>query len=269
MNLDDLLQTTNNLQAEINELNWNENDVRHSFYALFYSSVYQFYLGKSVFHLTYLISKQKVFFNEDVLYYEKHVKRLHEIPISPILARGYDGNLSRQIILGTWTTFELSVSLIFDYIVNEHEFNSLIKSMNAKLIKAMSSLEEENKELIMKILKKSSFVPLLRKFNFIVKQNKEAYGGNLNSDREFIEFLNRLRNCMVHSNGYYTGDNFTYNVFETVFEFRHKEIYLETGNNENVYFDISARIKEIFKNLSLCVSSIEFIPFPDDELNIA
>lgn len=269
MNLDNLLEITNNCQTEVRELTWHKDDVRHSFYALFYSSLYQYYLGKSVFHLTRLISSGHVYFDPRVIDYEPHAQRLYEIPRSEILSTGYHGNLSRNIVLGTWTTFELSISLIFDYIVDEHEFNSLIKSMNAKLVKAIASLEEKNKELIMEILRSSSFVPLFRKFNFVVKQNKEAYGGNIIEDREFIEFVNKLRNCMVHSNGYYHGKYYKYEIYDTVFEFKDKEVFNEVGNNRNIYLDITLRLKEIFTNLCLCVSHLEFIPYPDDEINIA
>lgn len=267
MNLDQLLEVTNNCQAEVNQLTWTDEDVRHSFYALFYSSLYQYYLGKSVFHLTRLIDGGCVFFDQSVLDYEPHANRLREIPQSGILSTGYHGNLGRQIVLGTWTTFELSISLMFDYLIDDKNYNSLIESLNAKLIKAISKLEESNKELIMEILRTSSFVPLFRKFNFIVKQNPEAYGGDLKEDREFIQFANTLRNCMVHSNGFYHGKYYKFEIYETVFEFKDKEIFIETGNNRNVYLDIALRLKEVFTNACLCISNIEFIPYPDDQAN--
>jgi hypothetical protein len=269
MNLDELLEVTENLKGEINELNWHEDDVRHSFYTLFYSSLYQYYLGKSVFHLTRLISAGRVYFHQNAFDYQPHAQRLYEIPGSAILSTGYHGNLSRQVVLGSWTTFELSISLMFDFIVDEKEFDSMILSMNSKFVKSIAILEEINKELIMQILRTSAFVPLFRKFNFIVKQNKEAYGGDLAEDREFITFVNTLRNCLVHSNGYYHGKHYRFEIYETVFEFKNNEIFIETGENGNVYLSIALRLKEIFTNLCLCISSIENIPYPEDEINIA
>ena len=35
MTLNDLLQITNNLQTEVKELTWHEDDVRHSFFGLY------------------------------------------------------------------------------------------------------------------------------------------------------------------------------------------------------------------------------------------
>ena len=210
-----------------------------------------------------------VMFTEKIKDFYPHAQRLHEIPRSPILTRGYHGDLNRNIVLGTWTTFELSISLIFDFLVDDFEYDNIVKSINAKLVKAMSSLEENNKAIIIEILRKSSFVPLIRKMNFIVKHNKEAYGGNLTEDRNFVEFVNKLRNCMVHSNGYYYGQYYYYEFRETVFEFQNKQIFTDVGENRNVYLDISLRLKEIFTNLCNCVSDVEFIPYPDDGENVA
>lgn len=269
MTLDDLLQITNNHQAEVKELTWHEDDVRHSFFGLYYSTLYDFYLGKSTYRLMQLIVQGDVMFTKNIIDYHPHAQRLHEIPRSAILSTGYHGDLSRNIILGTWTTFELSISLIFDFLVNDFEYDNIVKSINAKLVKAMSSLEENNKAVIMEILRKSSFVPLFRKMNFIIKQNKESYGGNLIEDREFVEFVNKLRNCMVHSNGYYHGPDYNYEFNETFFEFKNKKIFSEIGENKNVYLDISLKLKEIFMNLCNCITNVDFIPYPDDGANIA
>jgi hypothetical protein len=269
MTLENLLDITKNLQAEVKELPWHEDDVRHSFFGLYYSTLYDFYLGKSTFRLMQLIVQGDVMFTHKIADYHPHAQRLHEIPRSTILSRGYHGDLNRNIILGTWTTFELSISLIFDFLVDDFEYDNIVKSLNAKLVKAMSSLEESNKAIIMEILRKSSFVPLIRKMNFIIKHNKELYGGNLTEDRDFVEFVNRLRNCMIHSNGYYHGLDYRYEFRDTVFEFNNKQIFTEVGENRDVYLDISLKLKEIFTNLCLCVSDIKLIPYPDDGANIA
>lgn len=268
MTLNDLLQITNNLQTEVKELTWHEDDVRHSFFGLYYSTLYDFYLGQSTFKLMQLIVQGDVMFTKNIVDYQPHAQRLHEIPRSSILSNGYHGDLNRNIILGTWTTFELSISLIFDFLVNDFEYDDIVKSVNAKLVKAMSTLEENNKAVIMEILRKSSFVPLFRKMNFIVKQNKELYGGNLLEDREFVEFVNKLRNCMVHSNGYYHGSDYKFEFNKTIFEFKNKQIFTEKGDNRNVYLEISLKLKEIFTNLCLCIPNIDFIPYPNDGANI-
>jgi len=123
--------------------------------------------------------------------------------------------------------------------------------------------------LILDILKKSSFVPLFRKFNFIVKRIANCYPEILKEDREFIVFVGKLRNCMIHSNGYYRGNYYKYVFGETVFEFEDKQVFSQIGTNQFVYLEIAIKLKDIFKQLSNCTSDIESIPYPDDGQNVA
>lgn len=269
MNLDELLALTESIKAEIAELKWHEDDVRHSFFGLFYSTVYDYYIGKTSFQLAELIGQGKVLFKGDVYDFNPHAKRLYEIQDHPLLSAGYHNGLNRNVIFGAWTTFEFSVSLIFDYLVNDYEYESIIKELNAKLVQAISSLEESSKTLIYDILKKSSFVPLSRKFNFIVKRFDNCYPDNLKKDRLFVEFVGKLRNCMIHSNGYYRGKQFNYDFGATLFEFKDKEVFLQKGINLDVYLDIAIELKEVFKRLINCLNDIKDIPYPEDGQNTA
>ena len=269
MTLDELLDLTEEIKIEISELKWHEDDVRHSFFGLYYSGVYDFYIGKATFRLDEYIGQKKVAFTEDVYAFAPHAKRLFEIQGQPVLSAGFHSSLNRNLIFGTWTSFEFSISLIFDYLVSDQEYESIIRKLNSKLVKSISSLEESNKILILDSLKKSSFVPLLRKFNFIVKRMKNCYPENLEADRAFIEFVGKLRNCMIHSNGYYRGNYYKYEIGETVFEFVDKQIFSQTGSNPFVYLEIAIKLKDIFKKLTICTVDINNIPYPDDEQNVA
>ncbi len=264
MNLDELLNLTEDCKKEIATLNWHEDDVRHSFFGLYYSTIYDYYIGKVSYGLAELIGKGQVLFKGEVYEFKTHAKRLYEIQDHQMLSAGYHNNLNRNIVFGTWTTFEFSISLIFDYLVNDYEYETIIKKLNAKLVKAISSLEESNKSIIIDILKQTAFVPLFRKFNFIINKNKANYKGDLTEDRKFIDFVNRLRNCMIHSNGFYHGKYFKYEFSDTEFIFENKEIFSQVGENQDVYLDISLRLKEIFKNLTDCITEVETIPYPED-----
>jgi len=264
MTLDELLQLTDDCKEEIAELPWHDDDVRHSFFGFYYSTIYDYYIGKSVFRLAQLIGEGNVLFKGEIYDFKAHAKRLYEIQDHPLLATGYHNDLNRNIALGTWTSFEHSISLIFEYLVTDFEYDAIIKTINAKLVKAISSLEESYIAAIFEILKKSSFVPLIRRFNFIIERNKNQYIGDLRADREFIEFVSRLRNCMVHANGYYHGNYFRYEFNETVFEFKDKAIFSQTGQNLNIYLEMCIKLKEIFKNMCACISEVENIPYPED-----
>jgi len=122
---------------------------------------------------------------------------------------------------------------------------------------------------VMEILKKTAFMPLLRKFNFIVKRHSQKYIGDLAADREFLLFANTLRNCMIHSNGVYHGTkDFIYEFKNTKFEFKNNQVFSQYGKNGDVFFDISKRLKEIFLGVCNCTLDIKFVPYPNDQ-NIA
>jgi hypothetical protein len=268
MTLDDLLELTQNIKQEIASLSWHEDDVRHSFFGLYYSSISDYYIGKVSFQLAEYLGSGDVMFTSSVYSFNPHAKRLYEIQDHPLLRAGYHNDLNRYVVFGVWTSFEFSVSLIFDYLVTEHEYETIVKQLNAKLIKVISKLEERSKTLVFEVLKKSSFVPLMRKFDFISKRLDGCYGESRKDDRKFVEFVSKLRNCMIHSNGFYKGGEFTYNFAGTDFEFRNKEMFNQRGTNQFVYFEIALKLKEIFVNITKCTKDIEFVEYPEDGFNV-
>ncbi|MFD2543761.1 hypothetical protein ACFSSB_15650 [Lacinutrix gracilariae] len=270
MNLDKLLEYTENLKEEIAEIKLHSDDVRHSFFGLFYTNIYDYYIGKASYRLAEFIGNGDVKFTERVYPFNIHAQRLFEIQDFDLLSVGYHGNLNRNIIFGVWTSFELSISLIFEHLATENDLEIIIKKLNSKVIKAIANLEEQEKNIIMDNLKKSSFIPLLRKFNFLVKRKTNCYSGDLKEDREFLNFAVKLRNCMIHSNGIYHGNEYYYKFGEEEFRFVDKQMFMQKGpNNKDVYLDIAIRLKGIFKNLMNCVSEIDYLEYPDDGQNIA
>jgi hypothetical protein len=270
MNLDNLLEYTESIKQEIAEIKLRSDDVRHSFFDLFYTNIYDYYIGKVSYRLAEFIGKGDVKFTERVYPFNIHAQRLFEIQNLDLLSVGYQGNLNRNIIFGVWTSFELTISLLFEHLATENDLEIIIKQHNSKVIKAIVSLEEKEKSIIMDNLKKSSFIPLVRKFNFLVKRNPNCYSGDLKEDREFLNFAVKLRNCMIHANGIYHGNEYYYKFGEEEFRFIDKQMFMQRGsNNKDVYLDIAIRLKEIFKNLMNCVSEIDYLEYPDDGQNIA
>jgi hypothetical protein len=270
MNLDKLLEYTEKIKEEIGELELHSDDVRHSFFGLYYSSIYDYYIGKASYRLAEFIGNGDVQFTEKVYPFKNHAQRLFEIQDLELLSRGYHGNLNRNIILGVWTSFELSISLLFEYLVTKDDLEIIIDKINSKLIKAIEHLEDKEKSIVTDSLRKSAFIPLIRKFNFIVKRIPNCYSGNLKEDREFLNFAVKLRNCMIHSNGVYHGKDYYYKFGEEEFKFTDKQMFHQKGpNNREVYIDIAIQIKTVFKNLMNCMNDIEYIEYPEDGQNIA
>ncbi len=270
MNLENLLKYTEKLKQEISKLKLHSDDVRHSFYGLFYTNIYDYYIGKASYQVAEFIKSGDVKFTEKVFSFNIHARRLYEIPSIESLSVGYHGNLNRNITFGVWTSFELTISLIFEYLEKEKDLEIIIKKINSKVINAIRHLKEPEKKIIIENLKKSSFIPLVRKFNFLIKRKPSCYLGNLKDDREFLNFAGKLRNCMIHSNGVYHGKEYSYKFEEEEFKFIDKQIFLQRGpNGRDIYIKIAIKLKDIFSNLMNCLSDIDFIQYPDDGQNIA
>lgn len=262
MTLNYLLEQTEKLKSKIKNLDLNEEDVRHGFYGLMYSITYDYYIGRVTFELSRQIGSGKVFFSKDIYDLEQHINRLQEIYKIDLLRHDFNSTLNRNLILGSWTSFETCVSLIFNHYTTETDIEGIIKDLNSKLVKAITNLEDEFQTTIIDILKTSSFIPLSRKINFLIKNGDEEYGSTLKDDRKFIEFFSTMRNSLVHSNGIYFGKKRDYFFYDTHFVFENGKVLFQQGINQNVTWDMSFRLIEIFDNLVKGMSNIEFIEYP-------
>jgi hypothetical protein len=260
MTIEEIYNFTENIKLEINNSTWQKNDVRLNFYKLYYTTIYDFYIGNVYHQLAEYINEGKVFFSPEILHFENHLNLLREIPTNAILKNSFSGNLNRNVFIGTWSSFELSVSQIFENITTDSDLENIIKDMNKKLLNSINDNEENDSDLILELLKKSSFIPINRKFEFIVKKNKAKYTKDLKNDYCFLELVTNLRNCLLHSNGLYHGrKNLRFEFAATTFTFEKGKPFKQIGNNPNLYFDIANKIKEVFTSISITTAEIEFI----------
>ena len=258
MTLDELLEYTEIIKKDIKKINLHEDDVRYSFFGLYYSAVYDYYIGKAFFQIAKYIGDGEIKFTERIYPFEPHARRLYEIQDHELLVQGYHGNLNRNVLFSVWTSFELVISLIFEHIITEKDFEEIVLKLNEKVIKAIRNIDEEVKKVIIETLNKTSFIPINRKFNYIINHNKSNYLGNIEEDRKFLDFVIKLRNCMIHSNGVYHGSEFYYKFGDDEFLFKNKEMLLQNGPNQSeVYLHIAIKIKEIFESIiSLSLSHL-------------
>lgn len=264
MYLDNLLEFTKINKKEIEKLNFDKQDVRHSFFSLFYSSINYYYIGNVSYRITEFIGEGDIKFSERVLPFKNHADRLYEIPKEQELSDNYYRNLNRNIIYSVWTSFELSVNIIYRNLVTEKDEKKAIENMLSKTFRTLKNLNSDKKIAIYSEIKKLIFIPLLRKFNYLVNKKLGCYNGNLRDDRKFLEFVNKLRNCLIHSNGFYHGNDFDYTFGIVTFKFKNNEQFKEIRHYKDVYLDITIRLKNIFSNLLNCINDIEFIEYPDD-----
>lgn len=270
MNVENLLKYTEYLKSEIKSLEYNPDDVRHSFFGLYYTCIYEYYIGKITYEISRFIGTGDIKFSENIFSFKTHIGRLFEIKENNILSKGFHMSLNRNLIIGVWTSFELSINLIFENIIIDDEREKIVKRLNEKILKEIEGIENVNYDAIINHLKNTTFIPFLRQFNYLVKRKPNCYIGDLKEDRKFLEFVVKLRNCLVHSNGIYHGKDFYYKFGNEEFKFIDKEMFYQKGSNyKNVYFDIGIKINEIFKNIINCLKDINFIKYPEDDKNIA
>lgn len=268
MDLDSLLKYTESFKREILEMKLHSDDVRKSFFGLVYSGIYDYYIGKASYQICEYIGTGNVKFDEKIYHFREHAHRLLEIHNIGKLSDGYYGNLNRQITYTVWTSFETTISMIFDFLANEDDKISIIERMNQKIFRAIQTLSQDERQVINNALIKNSFIPLIRKFNFIVKRNPESYTGDIRLDREFLNFTNKMRNCLIHTNGVYYGNDYIYEFLGSEFRFRNGEVFEQRGtNSRDIYLDIAINLKKIIENLMPCISDIPHIGYPDDGQN--
>ncbi len=264
MTLKELLDYTENYKSEIRSLEFNIQDVRYSFFGLMYSNLHYYYIGKVNYKLFEHIGNKNIEFKSQIFDFAEHVISLYDIQKNEVLSYGYKGNLDRYIFSNSWTTFEHSVSLIFDFVIDSKERENIILDMNNNIKKKIfPKLTDEDKKILLDELKKSSFIPLGRKFNYITKRNEECYIGDLKEDREFIIFIGKIRNSLLHSNGLYKRNDYSYTFNGVNFKFKDGEIFQQNyTKNDFLYFELSVRIISIFKSLINCVADIVLIKSP-------
>ena len=103
MTLDELLEYTEIIKKDIKKINLHEDDVRYSFFGLYYSTVYDYYIGKAFFQIAKYIGDGEIKFTERIYPFEPHARRLYEIQDHELLVQGYHGNLNRNVLFSVWT----------------------------------------------------------------------------------------------------------------------------------------------------------------------
>lgn len=123
---------------------------------------------------------------------------------------------------------------------------------------------QSHSEEILELLIKSTFIPLIRKFKFLAKFKTSCYGENYVDDVKFIEFCAKLRNCVLHSGGFYKGKDFEYEFENIRFIFNDNEFLEMKGENNYVFLKLNERITNITLRVFECIKEVKNLKYPDD-----
>lgn len=263
-NLEKLHDLTLKIKSIIYSLDFKENDVRKAYFENLFTIVNEFYTGKVFFRIALEIKNGTIKFDQDIYPLRKHILRIYEIADHPILANQYHNELNKRLFTDTFTNFENTISLCFQDIITDSELQDIVIDLNSKIIKLTKNLPDEDKEQLILELKKNAFIPISRKFRYLSKLKDSRYPGDVKSNLLFIEFCSKLRNCLSHSAGYYSGKDFNYEFENINFIFKRNAFLNMEGFNDYVFIKINEKLSNIINNLNACMEDIAFIQYPDD-----
>lgn len=261
-NIDKLKNVLDLIKNEIYALDYPENDIRIAYFENLYSIINEFYLGKVFFEISTEIKNGNIKFDSEIIDLQPHILKVYEVADIPLLSNGFHNDLNRKLFVDSFTNFEVTIDLCFENLKTNEITKAIVTDLNTRLIKLIE--ESHKKEEIINQLVKSSFIPLLRKFKFLSKRQDNCYGENYAEDLKFIGFCGKLRNCVLHSAGYYKGKDFEYEFEDVKFIFKNDEFLEMVGENDYIFLKINERLTNIISQLFNCLSDIEFLKYPDD-----
>ncbi|GAA0728391.1 hypothetical protein GCM10009430_37500 [Aquimarina litoralis] len=261
-NIDKLKNVLDLIKNEIYALDYPENDIRIAYFENLYSIINEFYLGKVFFEISTEIKNGNIKFDAEIMDLQPHILKVYEVADIPLLSNGFHNDLNRKLFVDSFTNFEVTIDLCFENLKTDAITKAIVTDLNTRLIKLIE--ESHKKEEIINQLVKSSFIPLLRKFKFLSKRRDNCYGENYAEDLKFISFCGKLRNCVLHSAGYYKGKYYEYEFEDVKFIFKNDEFLEMLGENDYIFLKINERLTYIASQLFNCLSDIEFLKYPDD-----
>lgn len=261
--IDSLLEFVNSIKNKIQKLEFKENDVRKAYFENLYSVVNEFYIGKVFFEISREIKNGNIKFTPEIYDLKSHILRIYEIADHSLLSNSFHNELNRKIFTDTFTNFESTLDFCFEQVIVNDELDKIIEDINSKIFKICNESNLQ-KETLLEHFRKTTFIPLIRKYKFLAKYKADCYGDEYNTDIDFINFCSKLRNCILHSAGFYKGHNYEYEFAGVKFIFKNEEFLEMEGSNNLIFIEINKKLTEIIEKIFNCLSDIDFIQYPDD-----
>lgn len=260
--VDKMLKWLDDLKIEVQNLPYDENDIRSTFFYLLFDIGYSYYKGYMLFDIMEFIGDGKVTFDESVNF-KPHIDRGLEIVYKQELYQSYYNSLNRNFLVSTWSAFELSVTTLCDRIATEEEkkelLNYQVNEIGKKLADEGGSINDFP-ELIKSLSKGHlTHVPIVRKTDFLFKKVQNCSKEDKAKYKDTLAFFGKFRNT-IHTNFVYYGKDYKYNLLDKVdFVFNNDEVVQYTNEryvgSPEIYFDMKTLIKDVWK---VIVTSIDY-----------
>jgi hypothetical protein len=234
------------LQDTIEDINtyhkdFGANDIRSSFVDGYFQILRTYYSAY------YHIDSDDILIRYREIYPEVEIKREN----LALHFQGHKNLLNSFLIINCWSNFELFITLLSLAVLDSNQINKLLMVDYDRLKKILAKIEigEAVDIKLRKFIKDHiAHTPIIYKYGKLFKLI-EHYPSSRNktSDREFLDFFGKLRNC-IHSNYIYYGNSiFTYTFNDEVFTLEPGKVILHEPSRDDSIFNLVKNLKEIGK----------------------
>ena len=179
------------IERHYESLTFPADDIRRDFHGMVSNSIRSFYAGHIASELAQEIGNGNFFFKEELIENRTHFDNLSKIYTNsddPIYS------LNRHVIIGCWTSFEVSLTTLSEAILPKKEKDelSLIDYAKArKILKGEKNIKEETLKKLETVFYKKhlTHVQVWRKFSSLVKYAENSKKNTVEQERMTFYFL--------------------------------------------------------------------------------
>lgn len=255
----DRIEITNDFNRK---LNFNDNDIRKHFLELHSSILMNFFRGYVLVDIMEGFDKKELAFHENA---NKPLAKIFEVFKNDSHYYSYINSLHRRLFLDAFSNFDFCITTFCNAIIPATQRETLL---NWKFNDLQPKLKEVNlgiQDAIQKKVKENhiSHVPIDRRIRTLFKLAKKNYTRCQIHDKQFLEFIRRLRNTH-HANFNYWGDKFEFNFGSAHYIFEdNKSVFWKDEYRDEIELnlDLVEEIRNIWIELINSIGFQENIPY--------
>ena len=243
----------------LKSLKYAENDIRLEYFQYMSSILDRFHKGFATMDLIKYIYDNKIIWDK-ILESESFSSIFVDYLDRPHW-NAYFNDLSRRLIIDSWSIFELTITQLLDYLLPQNEKDSFInKEYNEiKSILDENNIDELKRKRIEKLLSKGQMfknhithVSIPRRYDKVFKYIRSDYSRDLGDDKKFLKCFGTYRNTM-HMNQFFSGKDFQFAFDGLLFSFKNNEPVSTPREpwEARVVIELTEIVKEIFN----CINS--------------
>lgn len=245
--------------STLEKMQYKNGDVRYDFIARQLGITNCFYSGYFLLVLNGYIETGILIFKDSRI---ENRTGLPGLFVNKEAFNSYINNLHRRYFLDTFSNFENSISIFLDNIIDEETNNKLLKARTKETVLELEKKGFPLNEEYLKILSRKLDTKHLTQITFDAKINelfkKVKNKDNERSDKEFIKFIQKLRNTHHNNYMYYGTEMYEYYFGDAHFLFEPKKLVVWDSGNLSL-IELTLKLVSEIQNIWICITeNIEF-----------